>query len=211
MYFHGPSRTRWRVPAWMGSLLDPGSSPMWSSVWHSCMVRVKPHGRWKEGQKSPYCQLFLSLGLMIELCHYSQGGHCPGLGHFTRAVWCIDFLSRWVSFPAEKPGGILVWFIVQRFTDVFGNMVVAGTSQHNSRRSQINSVNTSTVFQFSLILLHCMLFSFPLLLSTDLRKMCFKYSLCLSDATGMPEQASGFWLVRTLAESIFVPKSLHQP
>lgn len=138
-------------------------------------------------------------------------GHCLGLGRFTRAVWCIDFLSRWVSFPAERPGGILVWFIVQRFTDVFGNMVVAGTTQRNSRRSQINSVNTSTVFQFSLILLHCMLFSFPLLLSTDLRKICFKYSLCLSDATGMPEQASGFWLVRTLAESIFVPKSLHQP
>lgn len=86
-------------------------------------------------------------------------------------------------------------------------MVVAGTSQCNSCRSQINSVNTSAVFQFSLILLHCMLFSFPLLLSTDLRKMCFKYSHCLSDATGMPEQASGFWLVRTLTERVFVPKS----
>lgn len=130
---------------------------------------------------------------------------------FYKGCLMYRLLVQMGLIPCGEAWGILVWFIVQRFTDVFGNMVVAGTSQRNSRRSQINSVNTSTVFQFSLILLHCMLFSFPLLLSTDLRKMCFKYSLCLSDATGMPEQASGFWLVRTLAESIFVPKSLHQP
>lgn len=133
-------------------------------------------------------------------------GHCPGLGHFTRAVWIIDILSRWVSFPAEKPGGILVWFIVQRFTDAFGNMVVAGTSQRTSRRSQINSVNTSTVFQFSLILLHCMLFSFPLLLSTDLRKKCFKYSLCPNDATGMPEEASGLLVGQNISREHHCPQ-----